>query len=48
MNISEDNYEITKMALKALTHALPNCSLNFAIDEQREIIMSGIMRAISF
>ena len=45
-NISDRNTDITKMALKALARILPSCSANFAVEPQRELIMSTLFTAM--
>ena len=46
-NIDEQHPNITHLALKTLGMVLPSCRKNFEVKEQRELIMNGIMRAIS-
>jgi len=45
-NITDRNTKITEMALKALARILPNCSENFKIESQRQLIMTAIISAI--
>ena len=45
-NISDRNTKITEMALKALARILPSCSTNFAVEPQRELIMSTLFTAM--
>ena len=45
-NISDRNTKITEMALKALARILPSCSANFAVEPQRELIMSTLFTAM--
>jgi hypothetical protein len=45
-NITDRNTKITEMALKALTRILPNCSENFEIESQRQLIMTTLISAM--
>lgn len=46
LNIDQTNIPLTRIAIKALSRAIPLTSENFAVEAQRNFIIDGLFKAV--